>query len=76
MQCHVIILDTTGTTYTFYNERKLTKANRKIKKTIIQPRYTEKKQTAGPPPPQVMWQTPEKNELEKNKIKNKKHHYL
>ena len=76
MQCHVIILDTRDTTYTFYEigKRKETKEKRKQ----IEGEKERRKNVGNKlscPPPQGMWQTLEKNELEKKK-KKKKHRYL
>ena len=51
MQYHVIVLDTTGKTYTFY-ERAKTRKTRKTQKKLSYP-------------PQGMCQTLDKNELKK-----------
>ena len=79
MQCHVIILDTTGTRYTFYavekqkqkNNGKTKKQTRQIERERKEENIRRKKLTAVVPPPRAMWRTLEKNELEKERKRKK-----
>ena len=72
MRCHVVILDTTDTTYTFYEieKRKDTKKKTRTKKTNRKKKRKKLKGRTVVPPPQGMWQTLDKNELEKEEEKN------
>ena len=78
MQCHAIILDTTCTTYTFYEieKRKETKKTHEQRRRVGREEETKIKKVeetnCRAPPPQAMWQTLEKNDLEKKRNKKKK----
>ena len=65
MQCHVIILDTTGTFYEIETEGNKEKAKTKRQIESEEEKKNKLKKQTVVPPPQEMWQTLENNELEK-----------
>ena len=76
MKCRVMILDTTGPTYTFYE---IKKNKRKQRKTKTKKTNRKRNKRGGGrncrAPPQGMWLTLTLGRNELNKKKKKKHHY-
>ena len=73
MPCQVIILDTTGTTYTFYEKEKTKEINKKIRKQKEKNQFEreeKKKRKLSWLPAGDVGRHVKKNEL------NKQHHYM